>query len=111
MMGAKAPAVVVFADKELQAFYRAYASGLESARVMDCHEGPAWVRRGQAGQPPARGPVHRGEPRRAHGSQNVHRGGEPEQVPFLKEPSISQGERGYCRESILVVRISEGYTN
>jgi AraC-like DNA-binding protein/ActR/RegA family two-component response regulator len=48
MMGAKAPAVVVFADKELQAFYRAYASGLESAKVMDCHEGPAWASRGRA---------------------------------------------------------------
>lgn len=47
-MGAKEPLVVVFAEKELHTFYRAFAVGLDSARVLECQDGPGWTQKSKA---------------------------------------------------------------
>ena len=47
-MGAKEPLVVVFAEKELHTFYKAFAAGIESAKVLVCQDGPGWTREGRA---------------------------------------------------------------
>jgi AraC-like DNA-binding protein len=47
-MGSETPRVVVFAEKELHPFYRAFAAGLGPAKILTCREGPGWAREGQA---------------------------------------------------------------
>lgn len=48
LMGAKEPLVVVFAEKELHSFYKAFAAGMESSKVLVCQEGPGWSMKGRA---------------------------------------------------------------
>ena len=48
LMGKKEPFLVVFAEKELHSFYKAYASGMESAEILVCHDGPGWINKGRA---------------------------------------------------------------
>lgn len=47
-MSDKSPRMVVFAEKELHHFYKAFAAGLGSTSVLGCCEAPEWLRGGQA---------------------------------------------------------------
>jgi AraC-like DNA-binding protein len=42
-MGVKESSVVVFAEKELHTFYKAFAAGLDSSEVLTCQDGPDWI--------------------------------------------------------------------
>ena len=47
-MGKTEPLVVVFAENDLHSFYKAYAAGMESAKILVCHDGPGWTKKGRA---------------------------------------------------------------